>query len=72
MKNHSEIQAEIQQLDDSVDALNRIAELEGLLDFAVRELTDIVDDIEDTNTYTQRRAAILLQQLEKGVDISDN
>ena len=48
--------------------ISRIAELEGLLDFAVRELTDIVDDIEDTNTYTQRRAAILLQQLEKGVD----
>jgi len=66
MKNHTEIQAEIQQLDETLDSLNRIAELEGLLDFAVRELTDTVDDIEDT--YTQRRLAILLQQLEKGVD----
>ena len=47
----------------------RIAELEGLLDFAVRELTDTVDDIEDT--YTQRRLSILLQQLEKGVDASE-
>ena len=46
--------------------LTRIAELEGLLDHAVRELTDTVDDIEDT--YTQRRLAILLKQLESGVD----
>jgi len=53
---------------EDMKLISRIAELEGLLDFAVRELTDIVDDIEDTNTYTQRRAAILLQQLEKGVD----
>ena len=50
--------------------LTRIAELEGMLDHAVRELTDTVDDIEDT--YTQRRLAILLKQLEKGVDISDS
>jgi hypothetical protein len=47
----------------------RIAELEGLLDFAVRELTDTVDDIEDT--YTQRRLEILLKQLETGVDASE-
>ena len=46
----------------------RIAELEGLLDFAVRELTDTVDDIEDT--YIQRRLEILLKQLETGVDAS--
>ena len=46
--------------------ISRIAELEGMLDHAVRELTDTVDDIEDT--YTQRRLAILLKQLEKGVD----
>jgi len=70
MKNHTEIQAEIQQLDETLDSLNRIAELEGLLDFAVRELTDTVDDIEDT--YTQRRLSILLQQLEKGVDTPTN
>ena len=70
MKNHTEIQAEIQQLDETLDSLNRIAELEGLLDHAVRELTDTVDDIEDT--YTQRRLAILLQQLEKGVDTPRN
>ena len=70
MKNHTEIQAEIQQLDETLDTLNRIAELEGLLDFAVRELTDTVDDIEDT--YTQRRLAILLKQLESGVDTPTN
>jgi len=70
MKNHTEIQAEIQQLDETLDSLNRIAELEGLLDFAVRELTDTVDDIEDE--YTQRRLSILLQQLEKGVDNSNS
>jgi len=70
MKNHTEIQAEIQQLDETLDSLNRIAELEGLLDHAVRELTDTVDDIEDE--YTQRRLAILLKQLEKGVDTPTN
>jgi len=70
MKNHTEIQAEIQKLNEAVDTLNRIAELEGMLDHAVRELTDTVDDIEDE--YTQRRLAILLQQLEKGVDTPRN
>ena len=50
--------------------LKRIAELEGMLDHAVRELTDTVDDIEDT--YVQRRLAILLKQLEKGVDTASN
>ena len=49
--------------------MKRIAELEGLLDFAVRELTDTVDDVEDT--YTQRRLQILLKQLETGVDASE-
>jgi len=66
MKNHTEIQAEIQKLNETMDALDRIAELEGMLDHAVRELTDTVDDVEDE--YTQRRLSILLQQLEKGVD----
>jgi len=70
MKNHTEIQAEIQKLNETMDALDRIAELEGMLDFAVRELTDTVDDIEDE--YTQRRLAILLKQLEKGVDTPRN
>jgi len=46
--------------------MTRIAELEGMLDYAVRELTDTVDDIEDA--YTKRRLEVLLSQLEKGVD----
>jgi len=57
---------------EDMKLLTRIAELEGMLDHAVRELTDIVDDIEDTNTYTQRRAAILLAELEKGVDTASS
>jgi len=51
---------------EDMKLMTRIAELEGMLDHAVRELTDTVDDVEDE--YTQRRLTILLQQLEKGVD----
>ena len=52
-----------------ISDITRLAELQGLLDHVIAELTDTVDDIEDT--YVQRRLQILLRQLEKEVDSSE-
>lgn len=49
--------------DEDLDRTTELAELKGILDYAVRELADTVEGIDDA--YIQRRLKILLQELEK-------